>query len=122
MMTKDDALGSVHLAINNLVSTLHGIHRQEEIGHDSLEVELGEHRVFLLHGGVVVCQPHNLPNVLGVMAGQHVLGIKVLPHDPIEAGGGSAPSSSPQGVQPTTSPAAGEDKKCPTCDGTGKVK
>lgn len=120
MITKDDAIGSVHFAINNLVSTLEGIHTQEEIGHDSLEVELGEHRVFLLQGGVVVCQPYNFPNVYGVIPGERVLGIKVLPYEP-ETGAGSG-SSAPQGDHPTTSPAAGGDKKCPTCDGTGRVK
>ena len=119
-MIKDDPIGSVHFAISNLASALHGISLNEELEYP-LEIELGDDRIFVLHGGVVISQPNNFPHVSGIPSYERlVAGIKVRPYPSNEPSGGS--SSKPEESKTAPSHTAGGDKTCPVCHGTGKVK
>ena len=124
-MEKIDAVGSVHLAINTLVSALHGIRATKLIPDESLAIELGEDRVFVLKDGMVICKPSNFMNIDAIPFGDLNTAIKVIDYPPREEGssGGSRGSGSSEAPapHPETGKGGGE-RECPVCLGTGKLK
>jgi len=121
---KEDAVGSVHLAINNLVSALHGIRTASPMPDEPLTIELGEDRVFILQDGLVVCRPHNFMNVDAIPFGDLTAAIKVIPYPPRDEGSSSGSGGESGGSRQTHNPETGSggERQCPICLGTGKIK
>lgn len=121
-MGKKDAVSSVHLAINNLVSALHGIRATKAIPDEPLTVELGEDRVFVLQDGCVICRPNDFANVDAIRFGDLQVAIKVIKYPPREDPSGSS-GGKPGGSDKTPKPKEGSagERQCPVCLGTGII-
>src|SRR5438876_10864429 len=79
-MEKNEAVGSVHLAISHLASALHGISVADLTHTEPLAIELGDDKVFVLDNGLVICKPDRLMGLDPRLLGDRTASIKILPY------------------------------------------
>lgn len=121
-MDHDKALGSVHLAISHLASTLAGVETDNVTLAFPHTIEFGgRDRLFLLEDGVIVFEPdyNLLPSWRGP---ETAVAINTRPYEklPEKQAAPGQPNEQPE-PGPTFVPAGGGTKPCPACKGTGVI-
>jgi hypothetical protein len=119
-MNRDEATGSLHLAMNHLVSAISGIQTASELPSGPVRLRIGDDRVHVFENRMVVCQPRGMILPTPQQVGSFVTAVVAGEYE--DSDDLSDPSqSSGEGDSPIWVPDNSGRIKCPCCKGTGKM-